>query len=53
MEGSDPKRPAPQTEGNAQPPWIREPDKNEAPRVESAPTHDDAPIEEPGYGHGV
>ena len=52
MEVSDRKCPAPQTDGTVQPPWIEPPPK-EAPRQEAAAGHEDAPIEEPGYGHGV
>ncbi len=43
-----------QTEPNAAPPWIREPEAPEAdPKQTSAEPDVSQPPEEPGYGHGV
>lgn len=53
MEVSDRKPPAPQTTESGKQPSVRELQPTEPPRQEAAGGHDEGPIEEPGYGHGV
>ena len=53
MEPKQPEQPSRSDENDSSPGWVREPAAAIVERKQAAIAHDEPPIEEPGYGHGV
>ncbi len=52
MEPKQPEPPSRANETDSPPAWVREPAASPVEK-KRAVVHDEPPIEEPGYGHGV
>ena len=52
MEPKQPQQPS-RNDTDSPPGWVREPAESTVESTRAPITHDEPPIEEPGYGHGV